>query len=187
MNELGEVSKVLAAIRAGKADESDNLLPLVYGELRRIAQAKLRHESPGHMLQPTALVHEAYIRLVDVSEQQLWESNAHFFSAAAEAMRRILVEDARSRSRQKRGGDFSRVPFDEGLLQRNPNSNEVIAVNEALEEFANIDAVKAKLVKLRYFAGLSLEESASVLNISRATASRYWQYSRAWLFRRLQS
>jgi RNA polymerase sigma factor (TIGR02999 family) len=187
MNKLNEVSQVLADIRGGELNGIDRLLPLVYDELRRIARAKLRHETTDHMLQPTALVHEAYIRLVDVSEQQAWDSNAHFFSAAAEAMRRILVEHARQKSRLKRGGNYRRIPFDDEVVADVSQSDELLAVNELIEEFAIIEPEKAKLVKLRYFVGFSLEECASILGVSRATVSRHWQFSRAWLFHRLQT
>lgn len=178
------VSRILQRVAEGEVRAAEELLPLVYNELRRLAAARMQRESPEHTLQPTALVHEAYLRLVR-SEPQSWENRRHFFSAAAEAMRRILIEHARSRDRLKRGGEAQREPLDEIAISPLIDFSEVIAVHEALEEFERLMPDKAELVKLRYFAGLDEATAAEALGISRATASRWWTFSRAWLFQRL--
>jgi RNA polymerase sigma factor (TIGR02999 family) len=154
---------------------------VVYDELRRLAAQKLSRENPGHTLQATALVHEAYLRLVDVEKARHWDSRGHFFAAAAEAMRRVLIDNARRRHSQRRGGEAQRLPLD-GLDAAAPASDdELLAVNEALERLQQVDSPKAELVKLRYFGGLTISEAAQALGISVTTANRYWTYARAWL------
>ncbi len=183
---MSEVTRILHAIDQGDPQAADRLLPLVYDELRRLASQKLGHESPGHTLQPTALVHEAYIRLVDVDQEQHWDGRRHFFAAAAEAMRRILVESARRKQRKRHGGELHRQELHENAAAVDRDVSEVLALDEALAEFAAVAPEKAELVKLRYFAGLSQEQAAETLGISRATAARYWTYARTWLYRRIQ-
>ena len=176
---MSEVTRILGAIEHGEQHAAEQLLPLVYEELRRLALEKMAHEKPGQTLQATALVHEAYVRLVDVEEAQRWNSRGHFYSAAAEAMRRILVENARRKKALRRGGDRNRLDLDEPEAPR--LSDDVLALDEALEKLALKDATKAELVKLRYFAGLTMQQSAQTLGISLATAQRWWSYARAWL------
>jgi len=183
---MHDVTRILSAIEQGDPSAAEHLLPLVYDELRKLAAQKMAHEAPGHTLQPTALVHEAYVRLVDVERAQHWDSRRHFFSAAAEAMRRILVENARRKGRQKRGGQLSRVELQEADLVVNAPSDELLAVDDALRELAIESPEKAELVKLRFFAGLTLEEAAESLGISRTTASRQWAYARAWVYDRIR-
>ena len=182
---MSEVTRILAALDQGDAQATDQLLPLVYDELRRLASQRLGQERP-QTLQPTDLVHEAYLRLVgpqgDDPDDQSWESRGHFFKAAAEAMRRILIDRARRRARLKHGGGRQELPLEEGLLSIEETDDDIIALDEALAQFSVENHVKAELVKLRYFAGLTIEEAARVLGISRATADRYWAYARAWLF-----
>ncbi len=178
---MSDVTRILSDIEQGDRRASEQLLPLVYDELRRLAAQKLAHEPRGLTLQPTALVHEAYLRLVGSDEGRGWESRGHFFAAAAEAMRRILVENARRRGRQKRGGGRARAELLEADLAVNDPPDEVLAVSEALERLAAEDPQAAELVKLRYFAGLSVEEAAQALGLSRATAYRHWTYARAWV------
>ena len=162
------------------------LLPLVYNQLRQLAQNKMRLERPGHTLGATALVHEAYLRLVDPTKPQEWEGRWHFFAAAAQAMRRILVDSARQRSRAKRGGGMGRVSFDQDLeLTVGDPPEDVLALDEALERLSQLHPEKAQLVKLRYFAGLTTAQAAQALGISTATADRRWTYARAWLYRHL--
>ena len=183
---MSEVTRILSAIEAGDPQAAEQLLPLVYDELRKLAAQRLAQEKAGQTLQATALVHEAYLRLVDVKEAQQWNSRGHFFAAAAEAMRRLLVDNARRKGRRKRGGASRRVnlqvhePAIEG-----PNID-VLAIDDALGQLARTHPEKAELVKLRYFAGLTLAEAASALGISTATADRHWKYARAWLARRLR-
>ena len=176
---------LLSAIEQGDAHAAEQLLPLIYEELRQLAAQKLAQEKPGQTLQATALVHEAYLRLVDVEEARHWNSRGHFFAAAAEAMRRILVEAARRKGRRKRGGDWQR----RDLVVNEPavpdTDLDIVAVDEALSQLAHEHPEKAELVKLRYFAGLTLAEAAAALNVSTATADREWRYARAWLARRL--
>jgi RNA polymerase sigma factor (TIGR02999 family) len=183
---MSEVTQILSAIEQGDPSAAEQLLPLVYDELRRLAAEKMARENPGQTLQATALVHEAYLRLVDVEKAQHWNSRGHFFAAAAEAIRRILVESARRKGRQKRGGDLRRqdVCLNEPAVAG--VDVDVLAVHEALSQLAREHLEKAELVKLRYFAGLTLAEAASALRISPATADRYWKYARAWLARRLR-
>jgi len=169
----------------GKPEVIDDLLPLVYSELHRQAAVYLRRERPNHTLQTTALVHEAYLKLVDQRNVE-WESRGHFFAIAAQAMRRILVDHARTHKREKRGGTVENVPLEEALLAAAEESNiDVVALDEALKRLANFDPEQERLVELRYFAGLSLEEAADALGVSRATAAREWAVAKAWLHREL--
>lgn len=179
---MSEVTRILAAIEGGDERGVDKLFPLVYQELRQLAAQRMNRELPGQTLQATALVHEAYLRLVGVEEQN-WKSRTHFFAAAAEAMRRILIDNARRKKRLKHGGAHKRIDFDEAILAKdnNTSSDELIALDEALEKLTKKDKVKADLVKLRYFAGLTGEQAAEVLGISGSTAERYWVYARSWL------
>jgi RNA polymerase sigma factor (TIGR02999 family) len=184
---MKDVTGLLNAIGQGDAAAAEELLPLVYEELRRLAAAKLAHEKPGQTLQATALVHDAYLRLVDADRVPQWQNRGHFFAAAAEAMRRILVENARRKRRLKRGGDRRRVDLAQIEAPAEVPCDDLLAVNDALDRFAAEDPAKAELVKLRFFAGLSMEEAARCLGISRATAARHWAYARAWLYDRLRS
>ncbi len=177
---MNEVTRILNAIERGDLKATDELLPVVYEELRLLAAQKLAHESPGQTLQATALVHEAYLRLLG-DEGQAWENRAHFFAAAAEAMRRILIDNARRKRRLKRGGGQEKVDLDDAEPAANGPDDDLIALDEALEKLARIDKVKADLVKLRFFAGLTGEQAAKVLGISHNTADRYWAYARSWL------
>lgn len=176
---MSDVTKILSEFDSGDEYASDELLPLIYEELRALAAQRLAAELPGQTLQPTALVHEAYIRLVDQEQQQNWHSKGHFFAAAAEAMRRILVERARQKLSLKRGGDRKRVELHDAADEQRPA--ELLAIHEALEQLEQEDPTKAQLVKLRYFAGMSQVQAMEVLGISRPTASRYWTYAKAWL------
>ena len=178
---MSDVTQLLNAIENGDPQAAGRLLPLVYDELRRLAAQKLAQEKPGQTLQATALVHEAYLRLVGKGDEQAWNGRGHFFAAAAEAMRRILVEGARRKRRPKHGGDRQRIELDEALAAADPR-HDLLALDEALTRLAAREPVKAELVKLRYFAGLSLEEAAACLGVSPATAKRYWVVARAWLF-----
>ena len=179
---MSDVTRILSAIEQGDAKAAEQLLPLVYDELRRLAARKLSRESPDQTLQATALVHEAYIRLVDVERVQHWDSRGHFFAAAAEAMRRVLIDNARRKRRPKHGGDRQRVDLEGACTVAEAAADEVIALDEALTKLAAEDPAKAELVKLRYFSGLSVQEAADVLGISRATADRYWTYAKVWLY-----
>jgi RNA polymerase sigma factor (TIGR02999 family) len=182
---MREVTRILREIERGGSNASAELLPLVYDELRILAAQRMLHESPGHTMQATALVHEAYLRLVDVEQVPHWNSRGHFFGAAAEAMRRILVENARRRQALKRGGGRDRVPG-HSLEPAAPRiSDDVLALNDALERLEQKDRVKAELVKLRCFAGLTMGQAAEALGLSVATAHRYWNYARAWLHREI--
>jgi RNA polymerase sigma factor (TIGR02999 family) len=183
---MNEVTRILEAIDQGDGGAADRLLPLVYDELRRLAARRLAREVPGQTLQPTGLVHEAYVRLVDVEREQSWNGRGHFFAAAAEAMRRILVENARRKRRLKHGGARRRVELNEAALAVDaPPAGELLAVDEALERLAREDPQAAELVKLHYFAGLTIEQAAELLGISARKAYRIWAYARAWLFRSL--
>jgi RNA polymerase sigma factor (TIGR02999 family) len=175
---MNEVTRFLNAAREGDRSAAAQLLPLVYDELRRLAAAKMARERPDHTLDATALVHEAYLRLVG---DRAYADHRHFFRVAAEAMRQILIDRARLHHRERHGGDRHRVPLDQAGPVDDSRPDEVLALNEALERFSAIDPLKAELVKLRYFGGLSEQEVAETLGISRATASRYWTYARAWL------
>ena len=180
---MANVTRILNAIEQGDGKATEELLPLVYEELRLLAAQKLSHERPGHTLQATALVHEAYIRLVG-DEPTSWNTRGHFFAAAAEAMRRILVENARRKQRVKHGGGLERIDLDAAspLESEERTADDLIALDEALAKFSKTDQLKANLVKLRYFAGLTIEQAAQALNISHATAERHWDYARTWLF-----
>jgi len=182
---MGDVTRILAAIEQGDPAESERLLPLIYDELRKLAAAKMAQESPDHTLQATALVHEAYIRLVDVERAQQWHSRGHFFSAASEAMRRILVERARRRRSVKHGGAHRRQHLDEQMLSVEALSVDLLLLDEALNELEQREPRAAQLVKLRYFAGLSHQQAADALNVSRRVADRLWTLGRAWLYRRI--
>ncbi len=179
---MNEVTRILSAIDQGDPHAAEQLLPLVYQELRKLAAQKLAQEKPGQTLEATALVHEAYIRLVEVGEAQHWNSRGHFFAAAAEAMRRILVENARRKRGPKHGGGYQRVNLDEAVSCAQEPVDELLSLNEALDKLTQEDPKKAELVKLRYFTGLSVQEAADVLGISRATADRYWAYAKVWLY-----
>jgi len=179
---MSAVTRILSAIEEGDPHAAEQLLPLVYEELRQLAAQKLAQEKPGQTLQATALVHEAYLRLVDTGRAQHWNSRGHFFLAAAEAMRRILVENARRKRSLKHGGGRQRLGLDEAAANVAEPEDELLALHEALDQLAAEDARKAELVKLRYFSGLSVEEAAGVLGISRATADRWWAYAKVWLY-----
>jgi RNA polymerase sigma factor (TIGR02999 family) len=179
---MNEITQVLMRIRKGEPSAAEALLPLVYEELRKLAAQKMAQENPGQTLQPTALVHEAYLRLVDVEQCPRWDGRGHFFAAAAEAMRRILVERARRKKAVKHGGGRRQLDVDTVAILAPENDDDLVAIDEALDRLAALDAVKAELVKLRYFAGLTIEECAESLGISCATAKRHWTYSRIWLF-----
>ena len=178
---MSDVTRILAQIESGDPSAADELLPLVYEELRKLAAAKMAQEEPGQTLEATALVHEAYIRLVDVPKAQHWDSRRHFFSAAAEAMRRILVEIARQKGRQKHGGGARRLELDEHLCVSTTTPEQLLAVDESLTRLAEQDPLAADVVKLRYFTGMSVAEAAEALGIHRATANRHWNYARAWI------
>jgi RNA polymerase sigma factor (TIGR02999 family) len=183
---MNDVTRILSAIEQGDPRASGELLPLVYRELRRLAKQRLAREKPGQTLQATALVHEAYIRLVDGEGAQRWNSRGHFFAAAAEAMRRILVDNARRKRTEKHGGRFDRQDLDDVEIAAPAPSEDLLALDEALTKLEGEDPVKAQLVKLRYFAGLDEDEAASVLGISRTSAQRYWRYAKAWLVAELR-
>jgi RNA polymerase sigma factor (TIGR02999 family) len=176
---MNKVTQILAAIEQSDPHAAEQLLPLVYEELRKLASQKMVQEKPGQTLNATALVHEAYLRLVG---DQKFNGRGHFFAAAAEAMRRILIDNARRKRRPKHGGDRERLPLDELSLPIDDPGEDLLALDEALSLLAQEEPIKAELVKLRYFAGLSLEESAACLDISLATAKRYWAVARAWLY-----
>jgi RNA polymerase sigma factor (TIGR02999 family) len=182
---MSDVTRILSQIEQGDPSAAEQLLPLVYDELRKLAAQKMAQEAPGQTLQATALVHEAYIRLVDVDEAQHWNSRGHFFGAAAEAMRRILVDDARRKKAERRGGDWHRVSFDEVQPQVQADPDELLVLDEALRKLTDQDALGGKLVELRYFAGLTVEEAAAATGISAATAYRHWSFARAWLHSRI--
>lgn len=181
---MSDVSLLLNDAVRGDRRAAADLLPLVYDELRKLASARLANESPGQTLQPTALVHEAYLRLVGPGIE--WDGRGHFFAAAAEAMRRILVDGARRKKAEKHGGGLQRFDAAELPIAAAEPVEDLVALDDALNRLAKHDAAKAELVKLRYFAGLTIEQAAEVLGISPATAKRYWTYSRAWLFRAME-
>lgn len=183
---MSDVTRILNAIEEGDARATDKLLPLVYEELRRLAAQKMSKELPGQTLQATALVHEAYIRLVG-EEAQNWRDSSHFFRAASEAMRRILVDNARRKKSIKHGGQRQRIDLDKAMLEHASNSlrDDIIALDEALRKLSEIDRTRAEVVKLRFFAGLSVEQTARILKISPVTTKRYWAYARAWLLREM--
>ena len=179
---MTDVTRILSAIEQGDPHAAEQLLPLVYDELRKLAAAKLAQEKPGQTLQPTALVHEAYLRLVG---DQHFDNRGHFFAAAAEAMRRIVVETARRKKRARHGGGRERVEVELDDLPTRLPPEDLLALDEALDRLEQLDPVKARLVNLRYFAGMTIEQAASALNISRVSAHRYWTYARAWLHQQM--
>jgi RNA polymerase sigma factor (TIGR02999 family) len=183
---MSDVTRILSAIEQGDPRAAEQLLPLVYDELRKLAAHKLAQEKPGQTLEATALVHEAYIRLVDGNQAQHWNSRGHFFAAAAEAIRRILIDQARRKKSHKRGGDLERKPLEEVEISAPQPAVDLLAVNDALEKFERIDKAAADLVKLRYYAGLTLPQAAEALGISSSTADRQWAYARAWLHAELR-
>ncbi|HEV2968373.1 MAG TPA: ECF-type sigma factor [Pirellulales bacterium] len=182
---MNDVTRILSAVEKGDPSAAEQLLPLVYNELRRLAAQRLAQEKPGQTLQATALVHDAYLRLVGGDGDQRWNSRGHFFAAAAEAMRRILVEQARHKRRLKHGGERRRVDLDSACSVSEPPSLDLLALDEALTKLSAIEPAKADLVKLRFFAGLTMPEAASALGISLATAERHWTFARSWLFSEL--
>lgn len=182
---MSDVTRILSQIESGDPSAAEQLLPLVYDELRKLAAAKLAQEKPGQTLQATALVHEAYLRLVDVDKAQHWDSRRHFFSAAAESMRRILVEAARRKKRVRHGGRFERVDLEGEHLAVDLPVDDLLAIDEALEQLEESDEQAARLLKLRFFAGLSVEQAAELLEIPVRTAYRNWAYARAWMYRRV--
>lgn len=184
---MSEVSQIISEIENGDPAAADRLLPLVYDSLRQLAAAKLAHEKPGQTLQATALVHEAYVRLIGPSNALGWDSRGHFFAAAAEAMRRILIERARRRGRIKHGGELDRVDLDDVEGSSNENQSALIDLDGALTKLEMLHPDKAALVKLRYFSGLTSDQAAQALGISPATADRHWAYARAWLYRELEA
>jgi len=176
-----DVTQLLLAVSAGERAAVDELLPLIYNELKRLAGGFLRRERASHTLQPTALVHEAYLRMVDQTRIE-WQNRAHFFGVASQMMRRILIDHARRHHAGKRGGDVEKVPLDENFVVSHERGAELIALDDALTALAALDPVKGRLVELRYFGGLSIEECATVLGISVSTANRHWRMARAWLY-----
>jgi len=187
---MSDVTRILQSIEEGDPQAAEELLPLVYDELRKLAAARMAHEKPGQTLQATALVHDAYLRLVESerrgSSPPSWNSRGHFFAAAAEAMRRILIENARQRKREKRGGQLRRVELSEVQIGIDSPPDDLLALDESLEKLAAADPQIAQLVKLHCFAGLSIEQAAELLSISTRTAYRNWSYARAWLFRTIE-
>jgi RNA polymerase sigma factor (TIGR02999 family) len=182
---LSDVTRILESIEHGDPQAADELLPLVYGELRKLAAARMTHEAPNQTLQPTALVHEAWLRLVGEANPQ-FANRAHFFAAAAEAMRRILIDRARRKRAVRHGGDQRRVDIEDVEVAAPADDKELLAVNEALDKLAVQNKVEAELVKLRYFVGMTLDEAAQVLGISARTADNYWAHARAWLYREIK-
>ncbi len=183
---MSDVTRHLTAIEEGDPSAAERLLPLVYDELRKLAAVKMAREKPGQTLQATALVHEAYVRLVDRERAQRWDGRAHFFSAAAEAMRRILIENARRKSRLKHGGRIQRVDLDAVELPLPLPDDDLLALDEALDRLAMVDSRAAEVVKLCFFVGLTQEQAARELGVSLSTAERLWGFARAWLFREIQ-
>ena len=183
---MNDVTRILSAIEQGDARAAEGLLPLVYAELRKLAALRLTQEKPGQTLQATALGHEAYLRLVGSDGERKWDGRAHFFAAAAEAMRRILIDNARRKQAEKHGGRRERTEFDAVDVAAEAPSEDLLALDEALTKLAAEDPIKADVVKLRYFAGLSEDEAAKVLGVSRSTAQRHWHYAKVWLFRELR-
>src|SRR2546427_3086055 len=181
LSSMSDVTRILSAIEQGDAHAAEDLLPLVYNELRQLAAQRLAQEKPGQTLQATALVHEAYLRLVDTAKTPHWKSRGHFFGAAAEAMRRILVDQARRKQADKRGGQGRRVPLDAADVGFTSPADELLDIDEALTRLAAEDAQAARLIQLRYFAGLSIEDAAEVVGIARSTAYEHWSYARVRL------
>jgi RNA polymerase sigma factor (TIGR02999 family) len=182
---MSDVTHILSAIEQGDPHAAEELLPLVYDELRKLAAQKMAQEKPGQTLEATALVHEAYMRLVDAERVQQWDSRGHFFAAAAEAMRRILVDRAREKGREKRGGKLQKVNIDAIDLATTATADQLVAIDDALTRLAIDDSAAAQIVKLRYFAGMTIEEAGRAIGVSTATAYRHWNYARAWLYSEL--
>ncbi len=182
---MHDITQILGQIESGDSSAAEKLLPLVYDELRKLAAARLAQEKPGQTLQATALVHDAYIRLVDVDKAQHWDSRGHFFAAAAEAIRRILVENSRKKRRIRHGGDRLRVDLEQDISIADESDDRILCLDEVLTRFAVLEPAKAELVKLRYFAGCTIDEAADLLGISRTTAKRSWAFARAWLLAEL--
>jgi RNA polymerase sigma factor (TIGR02999 family) len=183
---LSDVTRILESIEHGNAKAADELLPLVYGELRKLAASKMAHESPNQTLQPTALVHEAWLRLVGNANPK-FDGRAHFFAAAAEAMRRILIDKARRKRALRHGGDKQRVDLEQADIAAPGDDDQLLAVHDAIDKLAAQNQAEAELVKLRYFVGMTLEEAAEALGISARTADNYWAHARAWLFREIKA
>ena len=183
---MNDITQILSAIAQGDSSAAEDLLPLVYEELRKLASLRMAQEDPGQTLQATALVHEAYMRLVDVEKTQHWDSRGHFFASAAVAMRRILVEQARRKQRLKRGGERRRIPLESIELECELTPDELLALDEAIERLELEEPEKAKVVQLRFFVGMNHEEVANVLRISAVTARRHWRFARAWLRREMR-
>jgi RNA polymerase sigma factor (TIGR02999 family) len=183
---MADVTQVINALEHGDPHAAEQLLPLVYDELRKLAAQKLAQEKPGQTLQATALVHEAYLRLIGQDEERHWDGRRHFFAAAAEAMRRILINRARDRGRLKRGGGWRRLRLEHIELSLSDPPDELLILNDALDKLAQEDPACAELVKLRFFAGLTLDEAAKTLGIVRRTADRYWAFARSWLYAALR-
>ena len=178
---MNEATTLLRLAANGDPSAAEQLLPLIYNELRQLAVRRLANERPDHTLQATALVHEAYLRLVGSADEEVWDGRSHFFAAAAESMRRILVEAARRKQSQKRGGDWEKLDIDRIDVSSNDRAERLIAIDEALARFETVDPKKAELVKLRFYVGLSIPEAAETLDMSIATANRHWKYAKAWL------
>ncbi len=185
MSFMEELTRILASVEAGEPFATEQLLPLVYAELRKLAAQKLAHEKPGQTLEATALVHEVYLRLIGNDIGKHWDHRGHFFAAAAEAMRRILVENARRKQGPKRGGTTQRVDLDLELVAAKNIPDDLVALDEALSRLAHQSPIRAELVKLRFFTGLTIPEAAETLGISQATAERYWAFARTWLYAEL--
>lgn len=183
---MSEVTQILSQIEGGDPKAAEQLLPLVYEELRKLAAARLAEEQPGQTLQATALVHEAYLRLVDPDQAPTWHSRGHFFAAAAEAMRRILIDNARRKGALKRGGNLAQAELDESRIAAPCPDDELLAVHEALDRLAAIDPAAAELVKLRFFSGLTLAEASAAGDMSLRTANRLWAFAKAWLYREIR-
>jgi RNA polymerase sigma factor (TIGR02999 family) len=183
---MSEATRILSVIEQGDPHAAEQLVPLVYEELRRLASAQMAREKPGQTLDTTALVHEAYLRLVGCETDRLWSGRGHFLAAAAEAMRRILIERARRKKRQRHGGGRRRIDLDELELAAEAAADELLALDEALKQLASEEPEVAQLVKLRYFVGLSIEETAKALGLSVRTANRHWSFARAWLYQQLR-
>ena len=182
---MSDVTRILNAIEQGDPKAADQLLPVVYGELRKLAASKMANESPNQTLQPTALVHEAWMRLVGDNSEAQFQNRAHFFAAAAEAMRRILIDNARRKRAARHGGGQQRVDILDQDIAASTDADELLAINEALDKLAAEDKQKAELVKLRFFVGMTIDEAADILGISAPTAKRYWTFARAWLYREI--
>jgi RNA polymerase sigma factor (TIGR02999 family) len=180
-----EVTRLLVRLTDGDGAVLDELLPLVYAELRRLASSYLRRERQGHTLQPTALVHEAYLRMIDQTQAH-WQNRAHFFGVAAQMMRRILIDHARAQQAEKRGGEFQKLSLDENIDVSGQRADELVALDDALERLAQIDPQKSRIVELRFFGGLSVEETAEVLGVSAPTVKRQWRMAKAWLYGQVQ-